>query len=415
MTSNIAPDLASGNPYRRPTIQDLARLQQDDDQPDDDPIAEAMSRAAWLPRPFLCGLPLEGHRKARTPGTVWSRRNGGDILVLAAREGAELPAGRYPLDALMLLAAEARDQHGDRIILGRWADMMRAAGMLAHGKKASGGATGNLTKWRQAVRSLFGCDVFSVRIRKTMSPTLMEEIQQEVWDLRLSLREGLPIPPLQHVQHLDWRLDDTTDQIAVILSDAARTALTRSCVLLDRAVLDRLPRQSTASVQLYAWLADRVFGGRFGTVPVPSLVEQIGSTSKKSRDSHRTVRDALQAVQQAWPTLRARYESGVMEVSHPRLTIMPTSRGTMPTVGQGRPYWQQLDPADIAEYQVVTPAFMSAYSGAYADDPDHPYNVAAEEHERRFHGEAHLGESVAAAFPVIERWQRRRGVRGRSW
>ena len=260
----------------------------------------------------LCSLPRTnpGNRKE------YVRRNGPYTLVMSAGGLNKLPFGNLPRLLLAWLCSEAVRTQSRELVLGRsLSKFMRTLGMNSD----SGGSRGELTRLRNQMKRLFGCNVSmiyedehsEVRVSSLVADraafwwTERKPNKSSLWDSKIRLGEDLFNEIINHP------------------------------VPLDLNTLKALKR-STLGLDLYLWLVCRTFALRAPLrLTWKQLYCQFGphpdkASDKRTVDNFRTkcLRE-LKKIKLSWPGLNYSTARGVLILSPSTPAIAPLNQAQL--------------------------------------------------------------------------------------
>lgn len=245
--------------------------------------AEAAKEAGQLG--FMCRALAQAtmpHR--RTTETVFSRRNGGFFLRMAALSEAGLPYGTIPRLLMSWVTTEAVRQKNRDLILG---ESLREF-MLKLKIPVTGGPRGYIGRFRSQTRRLFStaisCTYTSDDYQAGGNFTLTDDYQIW-WDVRNPGQAGL------------W-----TSRVR--LSERFYEEATQNPVPIDMRALHAL-RQSPLAIDIYTWLTYRMsYLRRRTSIPWWALQAQFGAGYSHTRQFRAAFNRHLSSVLTIYPDAR---------------------------------------------------------------------------------------------------------------
>ena len=276
--------------------------------------SEADSNLGFMARTMaLCSLPRTN------PGNShqYKRVNGPYKLVMVAGADNKLPYGTIPRLLLAWVSTEAVRTQSRELVLGRsLSKFMRTLGIGSD----SGGIRGELTRFRNQMKRLFGCTVsliYEDEHGEQFVSTLIAERGEFWWN------ERKPDQPVL------W-------ESKIYLGEQFFNEIIRNPVPLDTNILTALKR-CALGLDLYLWLTYRTFALRSPLrLTWRQLYRQFGLHPSKASDK-RTVLDfrskvlrELKKIKLAWPELNYSIAPGV-------LILLPSTPGIPPAPGPATP------------------------------------------------------------------------------
>lgn len=247
------------------------------------------------------------HRKVE--GTEFQRKNGAFTLSLQAPSRIGLPYGSVPRLLLAWVTTEAVRTNSRELELG---DSM--AGFMSElGLSSTGGARGDITRFKNQSRRLFA---------STVSATYEDADRTEDIGYRLADRSVLWWHSKDPEQAGLWKS-------TVTLSEHFFNEVVDRPVPIDmRAV--RALKKSPMALDVYAWLTYRVsFLKHPVTIPWAALAMQFGSDYARLRDFKAAFLNELRKVVTVYSSVQVEVSEDGLVVK-PSLTHIPqTKRGTL--------------------------------------------------------------------------------------
>ena len=258
--------------------------------------SETDSNLGFMARTMaLCSLPRTN------PGNrhQYKRVNGPYKLVMVAGADNKLPYGSIPRLLLAWVSTEAVRTQSRELVLGRsLSKFMRTLGIGSD----SGGIRGELTRFRNQMKRLFGCTVsliYEDEHGEQFVSTLIAERGEFWWNERKPDQPGL------------W-------ESKIYLGEALFNEIIRNPVPLDTNILTALKR-CALGLDLYLWLTYRTFALRSPLrLTWRQLYRQFGLHPSKASDK-RTVLDfrrkvlrELKKIKLAWPDLNYSMAPGML-------------------------------------------------------------------------------------------------------
>lgn len=252
----------------------------------------------------------------RDPGNVpaWQRVNGWFTMtihpMIDSKGRARYPYGSIPRLLLYWIVTEAKRTESRRLDLGpSLAEFMRQVELSP---ATGGGKRGDARRLQDQMERLFRAQISF----------------EEVPPLPTSPRRWLTMP-ISEAGELWWSPSAPAQGALfgsyVLLGDAFYRAITAKAFPVDRRALKALKR-SPLALDLYAWLAYRVFGlkGRAQFISWKGLRGQIGSAYADPANFRKAAQDALRKVAAVYPGLAYRCQPG-------GFTILPGLPAVPPT------------------------------------------------------------------------------------
>lgn len=260
----------------------------------------------------------------RDPGNVpaWQRVNGWFTMtihpMIDSKGRARYPYGSIPRLLLYWIVTEAKRTESRRLDLGpSLADFMR---QLELNPATGGGKRGDARRLQDQMERLFRAQV--------------------------SFEEALPLPtaarrwltmPISETGELWWSPAVPAQRALfgsyVVLGEAFYRAITAKAFPVDRRALKALKR-SPLALDLYAWLAYRVFGlkGRTQFISWNGLCGQIGSAYSDPANFRKAAQVALKKVAVVYPGLAYRCRPGGFTLLPGLPAVPPATAGKAPFI-----------------------------------------------------------------------------------